>query len=496
MDVDTIRSGLEAYRNGLELDRYELDRGLRRESEARAIRKSYGDLFTPEVREIVRSAVDKAEARGLKNDAQSLKLLHAGLIRLHVGRELAPIDSAIARHGRVVMIDLADGTRRPLRDMKLLLATTASADHRGAIEDARAEQARILIPLMSEKIGVEQGIASSLGQKHIPDLFHTVGGIDVEGVARLAREFLDRTADLYREVMGWTVRKRLGVPLADARRCDIPFVLAGRYLDYEDAFSAADLLKRTRGFLERMGVDSTAEGRLKIEVSQSEPPRAYVGAIRIPHDVRLGLELKDGQRDWLTFLEALGRALFLSHVNPDAPFEQRGMGDPSLDLAYGELFKHLLLDPNWLALSLEFKRPQDYLIQAYLERLYELRLNCGRVLYELELRRKGSTEGMEELFEARMREAIGVRVPRELFLHDVREALHSIVQLRARLFEPLLTLHLIHYFDEGWWRNPRCGPFLNRQWWAGHQFSSEELARDMGSELSVKPLLKLFDKNL
>ena len=29
MDVDAIRSGLEAYRNGLELDSYELDRGLR-----------------------------------------------------------------------------------------------------------------------------------------------------------------------------------------------------------------------------------------------------------------------------------------------------------------------------------------------------------------------------------------------------------------------------------------------------------------------------------
>ena len=496
MDVDTIRSGLEAYRNGLELDRYELDRGLRAESEARAIRKSYADLFSPEVREIVRAAVDKAEGRGLKTDAQSLKILHSGLIRMHVKRELAPIDAAIARHGRVVMIDLADGSRRPLRDMKLLLATAASSSQRGLIEEARVEQARVLIPLMSEKVGVEQGIAASLGFRHMPELLQELGGIDVEGVAALARELLDRTADLYREVMGWAVRKRLGVALQDARRCDIPFVLAGRYLDYEDAFSAADMLARTKGFLDRMGVDVTARGHLTIETAQAEPPRAYVGAIRIPHDVRLVLEIKDGQRDWLTFLESLGRALFLSHANPDAPFEQRGLGDPALDIAYGELFKHLLLDPAWLAMSLEFKRPKDYLIHAYLERLYELRLNCGRVLYELELRRKASVEGMDELFEARMREAIGARVPRELFLHDVREGLHSLLQLRARLFEPLLSLHLLHYFDEGWWRNPRCGPFLNRQWWVGHQFSVEELARDMGYEPGVKPLLKLFDKNL
>jgi len=497
MDVDTIRSGLEAYRNALELDRYELARGLRQESESRTIREAHAALFRPESRDLLASAIARAEERGLPEDAASLKILRAGLIQRHVERELSPIDAAIARHGRVVIVDLTDGQRRPLRDMKLLLATAASSEARTEIEEARLEAARILVPLMSEKVGIERQIAQDLGYDTIVNLYGGISGVDVARVGALAQQILDETNDLYREVMGWSVRKRLGVGLEDARRCDIPYVLAGRYLEYTDAFSAADMVQRTKGFLSRMGVRLNADGRLKVEVGTPEgPPRAYVGALEVPNDIRVALEVKEGQRDWLTFLEALGRALFLAHVNPDAPFEHRGVGDASIDLAYGALFRHLLLDPQWLKKSLEFERPKDYLILAYLERLYDLRLTCGRVLYELQLRQKGTPEGMEEVFDDIMRRAIGVSTPRELFLHDVRTPLHSIVQLRARLFEPLLTLHLLHYFDDSWWANPRCGPFLTQEWWRGRRYSVEELAKDMGYELSPKPLLKLFQKNL
>ncbi len=499
MDVDTIRSGLEAYRNGHELDRYELDRGLRRESEARALRQRHADLFRAETRGLVADAEAKARERGHPGDAASLRLLHEGLVRFHLQRELAPIDAAIARHGRVVQVELADGSRRPLRDMKLLLASAASAERRGEIEEARLEAARTLVPLMTEKVGVEQALAKDLGHGDLVALHDALTGRDAAATGEVARRILEETNDLYREVMGWTVRKRLGVDLADARRCDVPYVLAGRYLDYAGAFTAADMLKRARGFLGRLGVDLTADGRVSVEVeapAPDAPPRAYVGAIRVPDDVRLVLEIGDGQRDWLAFLEALGRALFLGHVDPAAPFEQRALGDPSLDLAFGALFRHLLLEPAWLERTLGFERPKDYLILAYLERLYDLRLCCGRVLFELRLRRQGSAEGMEEVFEGVMRQAIGVRTPRELFLHDVRAALHSLTQLRARLFEPLLTLHLLHYFDETWWNNPRCGPFLRREWAIGHRLSVEDRARDMGYELSAKPLLKLFAKNL
>lgn len=499
MDVDTLRAGLEAYSNGLELDRYEVDRGLKAESEARAIRQSYHELFTADVRSLLSRSVEKAEERGLDEDVASLKILRAGQLRLHVERELSPIDAAISRHGRVVWIDLNDGTRRPLRDIKLLLRTAEGADQRNELAEARREQARILIPLMSEKIGIEQGIASSLGYANLVDLYAQNAGVDMEAVARLAQQILDDTQDLYTGVMGWAVRKRVGVPLADARRCDIPYVLAGRYLDYAEAFTAQDMLKATKAFLSRLGVKLGAGGNIQTEVerpAKGAPPRAYAAPVKVPTDVRLVLEIGDGQRDWQTFLEALGRALFLGHVGADLPFEQRALGDRSIDLAYGALWRHLLLDPQWLKRSLEFSRPKDYLIQAYLERLYDLRLCCGRVLYDLALRREASVEGMEQRYVDQMRAAIGVEVDPDLYLHDVRTPLHSVLQLRARLFEPQLTLHLLHYFDDTWWANPRCGPFLIQEWRRGRRHSVEALAADMGYSLSPKPLLKLFEKHL
>jgi len=496
MDVDTIRSQLEDYRTALELDRYELARGLRTESIARTLRAQVDELFAPETRSLIESAIASAERHSLPNDVHSLKILRAGWTRMVVQRELAPIDSAIERHGRVVTIKLRDGTRQPLRDLKLLLATAEDGDQRQELESNRLQQAKLLIPLMREKIEVEQGVASALGHPNLTALLEDETAIELDTITGLARKFLDETNDLYEEIMGWTVRKRIGVPLADARRCDVPYVLAGRYLDYEEAFNAADVVKRTRGFLERMGISLNAGGRLKVELDSQGPARAYAGPVRVPEDIRLALEIKDGQRDWLMFLDALGRALYFSHVNAEAPFEQRCLGDPGLELAYGRLFRHLVLEREWLKQALGFNGSKDYLLLAYLERLFDMRLCCGRVLYDVELRRKGTAEDMQDAFESCMRDAVKVAVPRELYLHDVRVGLHSVTQFRARLFEPLLTLHLLHYFDETWWRNPRCGPFLIKLWSRGGQLPIEAAAQDMGHELSIKPLLKLFAKNL
>lgn len=533
MDVWSIRARLEEYRAALELDRYELDRGVRPDSRARQIRAEFGDLFGPEAREVAAKAESDARAVGeaarraapagdqprslivTPSSASSLDLgqaqahehdldlarlamLRAGLTRAFVERELAPIDDSIRRHGRVVLVELDDGARRPLRDVRLLLAGTVDREERGRLEEARLRAARDLAPLMAEKIGIEQGIARNLGYKDLTDVWKSHLGVDPDACATLASELLEKTDDLYREVMGWTVKKRLGVELADARRCDVPFVLAARYRDYEDAFSVADMVAKAREFLGRLRVDLTAQGRIKLEVEQPDgPSRAFVGAIRVPSDVRLALELRDGERDWMAFLNALGRALFLGHVEPDAPVEHRVLGDGSIDLAYSTLFRHLLLDREWLKKSLGFQRPKDYLILAHLERLYDLRLTAGRLLYELELRRKGSVEGMDERFETLMRRAVGVTYPRELYLHDVRSGLHSLVQFRSRLYEALFSGHLVHYFDEDWWCNPRCGPFLKKQWGQGRRFSIEELVREIGYEgLTVKPLVKLFTKNL
>src|SRR5579883_1033005 len=497
MDVGSIRLRAEEYRAELELDRYELDRGLKAESQARQIRASYGDLFVPEAREVLLKAEQESKAVGSAEERQ-LNTLRAGLTRAFVEHELAPIDDSIRRHGRVVLVELDDGGKRPLRDVRLLLAETRDPEERGRLEAARLKAARDLAPLMAEKIGIEQGIARNLGATDLIKLWEQLHGYEPASVGKLADEVLEKTNDLYRDVMGWTVRKRLGVELEDARRCDIPYVFAGRYSDYEEAFSVAEVVTTTREWLSRMRVDLTASGKIKLEVEQPDgPSRAFVGAIRVPNDIRFALELREGQRDWLTFLTALGRALFLGHVDALEPFEHRCLGDGSIDLAYATLFRHLLLDREFLKKSLGFQRPKDYLILAHLERLYDLRLTAGRLLYELELRRSGSVEGMEERFETIMKRAVGIRYPRELYLHDVRMGLHSLIQLRARLFEALFSAHLVHYFDEDWWRNPRCGPFLKKQWAPGRKLRVDELAKEIGYDgLTVRPLIKLFTKNL
>ena len=76
--------------------------------------------------------------------------------------------------------------------------------------------------------------------------------------------------------------------------------------------------------------------------------------------------------------------------------------------------------------------------------------------------------------------ALKLVYPKELFLYDVDRAFYVARYLRAWLFEALLSKHLVHYFDEDWFRNPRTGEFLRRHWMLGSRFTVEEMAKEIG----------------
>src|SRR5437764_8938915 len=106
MDVSSIRDRAEEYRSELELDRYELDRGLRQDSRAREIRATYGDIFVSDARHAIEKAEGEAREQGRAEDARQLSHLRSGLTRAFIDRELAPIDDSLKRHGRVVLVEL------------------------------------------------------------------------------------------------------------------------------------------------------------------------------------------------------------------------------------------------------------------------------------------------------------------------------------------------------------------------------------------------------
>jgi hypothetical protein len=189
-----------------------------------------------------------------------------------------------------------------------------------------------------------------------------------------------------------------------------------------------------------------------------------------------------GRRDWQHVLHELGRALLHAHTSAHEPFEFRRLGDTSLSESHAFLLQYLLVDRAWTKRYIGMQKPKGYLLLAHLEKLAYLRRYAAKLHYELALHDagEGGIEGKDALYEELMRKALHVRYPRELFLYDVDRGFYVARYLRAWLFEALLSKHLVHYFDEDWFRNPRTGDFLRRHWALGQRLSVEETAKEMG----------------
>ena len=199
----------------------------------------------------------------------------------------------------------------------------------------------------------------------------------------------------------------------------------------------------------------------------------------------------------LVFLHELGAALFFAHVNPEEAFEYRHLGDISLRETYAFLFEYLTLDRGWLKRYLDFPKSKDFLFLAYLQKLYLLRRYAARLMYELELHSGGTVDGMPERYSEILTTALGCNMPAESFLYDVDRAFYSARYLRAWAFEALLCKHLCHYFDDDWYRNPRTGEFLRKNWALGHRYRVEEMAQEIGYDsLDLAPLEQEFFRNL
>ncbi|MDF1664088.1 MAG: hypothetical protein P1V97_20130 [Planctomycetota bacterium] len=499
MNISELRHQAEQFRTVLELEKFDLSQDQRDLSGQSQLAANFAHVSSRESLDLVETSIQRAIKDKDSEEERSLRQLRAWLIQAFIDHEVRNIDQEILIKARNSTITTPDGQEHRLQDARLLLATTNDAVSRQTLDDARSEAASSLVPLLAERLSICHGIARSFNKESFLTLWADAVSADVPAITSLAEAVLDETQEMYEEVMGWTVRKRLGVALEDAHRRDLPFIFAGRYTEYTESYTVQDMVSTAREFLSRMGIQLPCEGRLSIVINKTRvlPHRAFVCAPRIPTDIRIVLQAADGQRDLARFLSALGRGLFAANIHNQTRFEDRILGDGALDLTYGRVFKNLLLDRTWLKRTLNVTRPKDYLILAYLERLYDLRLVCARVLYEFELYKGYSIDHMRERFNQIFRRAISVQTPNDLFLHEVRRPFLSTFQLRARLFEALYTGHLKHYFNNDWWQNPAAGPFLKKEWSAGRKLNVEQRCKDMGYDgLTVAPLKKLFMKNL
>jgi len=492
MDLSRIRDDLEQFAEALSREEYLTRSGLKDESRAAAVRERFASLASRSAFQEVRAASQEAEG----DEARRLRFLAEFLGTNRVEYQVRDASDRLttAEAGQTIVVD---GERIPLRSVEARIKNEPDRSRRAALESARLSAVAELTGLRREILERSHEEAQHLGFAGYTPLCRELSGIDLPALRELTQPILTRSLDMYRDLLGWYLRRRVGVESSGARRHDLLRLF--RAPEFDASLPPHALREAAEAPLRRMGIDPQAGGRIRIddEPRPKKTPRAFVATPRIPDEVILVVRPGGGPDDYAAFLHELGHALHYAYTDARLPVEYRRLGDPSLTEAFAFLLDGLLRERGWLRRFVGVARPADLLRFTALHKLYFLRRYAAKLAYELLLHEEGATPRSADVYRELLAGATLVDWPRELYLADLDPFFYAARYLRAWIFEAQLRDLLRERFDEEWYRNDRTGPFLLALWREGQRHTVEELATELGlGPLSLDPLLTQIGADL
>ncbi len=493
MDLSRIRDDLEQFAEALSREEYLTRAGLKDESRAAAIRERFAHLASrstfAEVRAEAQAAQEADEARRGRFLAE---FLGTNCVEYQVREASDRLTTAEA--GQTIA---ADGERLPLRSAEVRIKNEPDRSRRASLESAR-------LAAIAESVGLRREILERCHEEvrrldfdGYTAFCHELSGIDLAALRDLTRPILSRTSDVYRELLAWYLRRRVGVELRDARRHDL--VRLFRAPEFDASLPPDALREAAETPLRQMRIDPYAGGRIRVDAEPrlKKTPRAFVATPRIPEEVILVVRPGGGPDDYTAFLHELGHALHFAYTDPRLAVEYRRLGDASVTEAFAFLLDGLLRERGWLQRFVGLDHPGDVLRFTAFHKLWFLRRYAAKLEYELILHGEGPAPRCADAYRDLLSDATMVDWPHELYLADLDPFFYAARYLRAWIFEAQLKDLLRDRFDEEWYRNDRTGPFLLALWQQGQRHTIEELATELGlGPLSLDPLLAQITTDL
>ena len=367
------------------------------------------------------------------------------------------------------------GETIPYRMLRPTIANEADRGRRERLEAARIELAEEqLMPRWTAHAEKRREGTRALGAPTYRELYERFG-FPLEELAAQARAFLDETEALHVAAFDRLLRRRVGVPLEEARRHDI--LRAFRGSDWDEGFPGDRMVPALQWTLDGLGIDLSSQENvhLDLEPRPQKSPRAFCAPIEVPQRVMLVIKPMGGPDDWHAFFHEAGHAEHFAHVSPDLPVEFRRLGDNSVTEGWAMLFEHLVDDPAWLSRRLDFARPEDFAEESAVSLLYVVRRYAGKLLYELELHGDVELESMRARYVELVGDATKIEPSATDFLADVDEGFYCTCYLRAWAFHTQIESFLRQELGRAWFTRPEAGSLLRELWAEGQRLTAAEL---------------------
>jgi hypothetical protein len=479
---------LEAYRD--EADRFiaALDEeyylhfaGLKNEFELSPIYERFSDLTTLDAcRRLAASA--EIEGRGAREG-------YVGDLTRADAEEIAGLEASLTA--------TVDGEEIGYRLLRPSIANEPDRARRERLDRAR-------VTLTEERLNeryirmaeVRRAATADLGADTYLELYRRFG-FPLDELAAQCERFLADTEDLYVRALDELFRQRVGLPLEEAKRWDVPRLF--RANEWDTGFPAEAMLPALEGTLAALGIELQAQENvhLDIESRPTKSPRAFCAPIEVPGRVMLVIQPIGGPDDWHALFHEAGHTEHYAHTSSDLPVEARRLGDNAVTEGWAMLLELLVNEPVWLGRRLDFARPEDFAAEASAGQLYFVRRYAAKFLYERELHGDAELPSMRARYAERMHDALKIEVSDVDFLADVDPGFYSSSYLRAWAFESLLRSHMREEFGRAWFTRREAGSLLRELWAEGQKPTADELLAEVaGAELDLSAVAERIQETV
>jgi hypothetical protein len=380
-----------------------------------------------------------------------------------------------------------DGEEIGFRLLRPAIANEPDRSRRERLDRTRVELTEEhLNPRYARMAEARRSATSELGTPTYRELYARFG-FPLDRLGEQCERFLADTEDLYVRALDAIFSRRVGIPLEQVCRWDVPRLF--RASEWDAGFPGQAMLPALEGTLGGLGIDLRTQENvhLDIESRPTKSPRAFCAPIEVPGRIMLVIQPIGGPDDWHALFHEAGHTEHYAHTSADLPLEARRLGDNAVTEGWAMLLELLVNEPAWLERRLDFARPADFSAEASAGQLYFVRRYAAKFLYELELHGGSDLEAMRGRYVERMHDALKIEFSEVDYLADVDAGFYSSSYLRAWAFEALLRSHLREEFGTAWFTRREAGSLLRELWSEGQRPTADELLAEVaGAELDLQ----------
>jgi oligoendopeptidase F len=334
---------------------------------------------------------------------------------------------------------------------------------------------------------VQRG-AGDLGFENYLELYRkALPASALDELADQCKTFLATTENLYEDWADRLFRARVGVPLTEAERWDVPRLF--RAPEWDREFPADRMVPALEGTLADLGIDLNAQENVTLDLEErpNKSPRAFCAPIEVPDRVVLVIQPIGGPDDWRALFHEGGHTEHFAHTSRELSMEEKRLGDNAVTEGWAMLLQHLTDEPAWLTRRLDFPRPQEYAIEGATGLLYFVRRYAAKLLYELEFHAAEDVTTMRDRYVELLSDALKIEVTPANYLADIDSGFYVSSYLRSWAFEAQLRAYLREKFGSRWFASRDAGFLLRELWSEGQRMRAEEMLKEVtGSTLEME----------